>query len=154
MRCTRIRLQIVYDLHLFKKMVMNRKAISPVVATALLLVVAVVAVVAFQTWFNNFQSGQLSDVEQRANAGAALTVERLESDQTDSSVYVRNAGTDPISINSITLGDCATDSSGFTATASNVTNYTVTSCSLADGTAQDVVLVTADGVFQANLLVR
>ena len=34
-----------------------KKAISPVVATALLLVVAVVAVVGFQTWFNTYQTG-------------------------------------------------------------------------------------------------
>ena len=34
-----------------------RKSISPVVATALLLVVAVVAVTSFQSWFTTFQSG-------------------------------------------------------------------------------------------------
>lgn len=59
-------------------MVLNKKAISPVVATALLLVVAVVAVVGFQSWFTTYQSGVNAKVEAESNAGSALTVERLE----------------------------------------------------------------------------
>lgn len=46
----------------------GKKCISPVVATALLLVVAVVAVVGFQGWFQSYSSNMFSDVEiQSAN---------------------------------------------------------------------------------------
>ena len=51
----------------FSKMILsNKKVISPVVATALLLVVAVMAVVGFSGWFSSFQSGINSDVEQNS----------------------------------------------------------------------------------------
>ena len=46
---------------------MFKKSISPVVATALLLVVAVLSVVAFQTWYETFSSKLLADSEQKNN---------------------------------------------------------------------------------------
>ena len=75
-------------------MVYNKKAISPVVATALLLVVAVVAVVGFQTWFNTYQSGQLSEIEERATTGAVITLERLESER----VFLHNRGRETLNV--------------------------------------------------------
>ena len=57
---------------------MNKKAISPVVATALLLVVAVVAVVGFQTWFASYQSSVEAQVEDQAETGVAVSSERVE----------------------------------------------------------------------------
>ncbi len=71
-------------------MVFNKKAISPVVATALLLVVAVVAVVGFQTWFTGYNSATLAKVDSQSNSGASLTIERLE---VGGSIYIKNAGT-------------------------------------------------------------
>jgi len=50
----------------------SKRAISPVVATALLLVVAVVAVVSFQTWFGSFSSSTFSKVEIESNEGIML----------------------------------------------------------------------------------
>ncbi len=41
----------------------NKKGITPVVAVALLLVVAVLAVVGFQTWFGSYSSGLFSNAE-------------------------------------------------------------------------------------------
>ena len=49
----------------------QKKAISPVVATALLLVVAVVAVVGFQTWFNTYQSENFAKLNEQTAAGSA-----------------------------------------------------------------------------------
>ena len=67
---------------------MNKKAISPVVATALLLVVAVVAVVGFQTWFASYQSSVEAQVEDQAETGVALQSERVESDEDNTTVYL------------------------------------------------------------------
>jgi flagellin-like protein len=81
-------------------MVFNKKAISPVVATALLLVVAVVAVVGFQSWFTTFQSKQLTDVElQTSSGGASIAVERVQ----NNSVYILNRGATPITATGLTV---------------------------------------------------
>ncbi len=45
-----------------------RKAISPVVAIALLLIISVVSVVSFQTWFSNYNSGLAKNVETKDGA--------------------------------------------------------------------------------------
>lgn len=45
----------------------SKKAISPVVATALLLVVSVVSVVSFQSWYNSYQSDLFSDLNSNSN---------------------------------------------------------------------------------------
>ena len=73
----------------------NSRAISPVVATALLLVVAVVAVVGFQTWFNTYQSGLNSKVEQQSAAGSSITIERLEG-SANATIYLKNTATQKI----------------------------------------------------------
>lgn len=130
-------------------MVNTKKAISPVVATALLLVVAVVAVVGFQTWFNTYQSGQLADVEQKSAAGASITVERLE----NGTVYIKNVGSTNIDASSIAVSGC-TDPGATTLNASTVSTITLAGCSLTTGTTVDVVVVSSDGVFPETEIVR
>lgn len=130
-------------------MVFNKKAISPVVATALLLVVAVVAVVGFQTWFNTYQSGLNVQVEQQSQAGSAIRIERLETTQ----VYLRNAGNENVSLTSISVGptDCGVTE---TDVVPNTESYSFNTCSPVVGTSVDVVVVTDNGVFQEKHIVR
>ena len=45
----------------------SKKGIGTVIATALLLVVAVVFIVNFQTWFNTFEDSLEADVENKNN---------------------------------------------------------------------------------------
>jgi len=135
-------------------MVFNKKAITPVVATALLLVVAVVAVVGFQTWFNTYQSGLNTKVEQQSATGVAITVERLEASQ----VYLKNAGTTDINSSSITV-DGKPCISNVTTITSKVNNYSFNASvcntsTLIKGTAYDVVVVTDSGVFSSNQILR
>lgn len=66
----------------------QRKAISPVVATALLLVVAVVAVVGFQTWFNTYQSENFAKLNEQTATGSAINFQLLEND----TIYLTNSG--------------------------------------------------------------
>jgi len=134
-------------------MVFNKKGISPVVATALLLVVAVVAVVGFQTWFYTYQSGLQVKTEQQSNAGTAITIERLGTD----SLYLKNAGTSEINVNSITVGSDTSCNNSFNLPASSVTNvYVNASCSFNEttGTEVDVVVITNGGIYQETELVR
>ena len=56
----------------------NKFGVSPVVATALLLVVAVLSVVGFQGWFDNFSSSILVDVERDSSGSSSyLRVEKI-----------------------------------------------------------------------------
>jgi len=82
----------------------NKKAISPVVATALLLVVAVSAVVGFQTWFNTYSTGMFTNVEQQSSSNFNTGIENL----IGSTLYFKNGGTTNVTISSIKIGgnDC------------------------------------------------
>lgn len=140
-------------------MVLNKKAISPVVATALLLVVAVVAVVGFQTWFNTYQSGLNTKVEQQSAAGASLTIEMLE----NGTVYVKNTATSNVTL--LSSGTKVTSDAGVQSCDldvdsqvgfSSVTQVAL-NCSavnLVKGNVYNVVLVSADGVFSASAIAR
>jgi len=55
-----------------------KKAISPVIATALLLIVAVIAVVGFQIWFGTFSSGLFVKTQtQSSNSVSNTQIENL-----------------------------------------------------------------------------
>lgn len=138
---------------------MTKKAISPVVATALLLVVAVVAVVGFQSWFTTYQSGVNVKVEQNSKSGSALTIERVEGTD-DAVVYVKNSAVDPVQINTVKIIEDGTqlcaNTTAVNATASSVSSLGVAgdTCGMVTGSAYDVVLVTDGGVFSATQIAR
>jgi hypothetical protein len=69
-------------------MLKNKKAVHPVVAVALLLVVAVLSVVGFQSWFSSFSTEILVSVEQDTN------------NQIPSDIYVEDLTTNKIYIKS------------------------------------------------------
>ena len=84
---------------------LSKKAISPVVATALLLVVAVVAVVGFQGWFGDFSSKLNAKTETQSSINTFNTdIESVVA----SDVYFKNSGTENITINAVKLNgvDC------------------------------------------------
>jgi hypothetical protein len=85
----------------------TKKAVHPVVGTALLLVVAVVSVVSFQSWFQSFQSDVFSDVDIKSSTTTEISVEGIFGDD----LYI-NAGNNltitAIEINGI---DCSINGS-------------------------------------------
>jgi len=82
-------------------MFISKKALGPVVATALLLVVAVVAIVGFNTWFVDYSSKTFVDVENRDNSGEALEIKTISG----TTLYVKNSVEDNLSITSFEIGD-------------------------------------------------
>ena len=77
-----------------------KKAISPVVAVSLLLVVSVGAVVSFQGWFSEFSSTLLVDVEKEISSSSVnLNPEGI----VGNNLYFSNSGNSNISINSILI---------------------------------------------------
>ena len=77
-------------------MMRSRNAVTPVVATALLLVVAVVSVVGFQNWFVSFSSGVLASTE-----GKSSDLERVRLEIIDGNgfAYIYNALSENLTIN-------------------------------------------------------
>lgn len=72
----------------------QKKCISPVVATALLLVVAVTAVVGFQSWFQNFESNILANTQKQSLTDSNLKIEKV----IGNTLYLKSSGTDTISL--------------------------------------------------------
>ena len=133
-------------------MVLNKKAISPVVATALLLVVAVVAVVGFQAWFTTYQSDVTAQVEQEAQTGVQLTVERLEND----TIYLNNGGAEPVEVEEIRLdgSDCM-EGDEWDLSGNTLSNTDLDSdCTQDVGQSVSVVVQTDGGIFESTQIVR
>lgn len=126
----------------------NKKALSPVVATALLLVVVVVAVAAFSSWFTGYQSRLNSDVEERSNAENLITLQYLAADGT---LYLKNEGAADVTVNSIKVGANPCSATPTTLTASVVTEV-ATNCTTNANTANNVVVSTSSGVFSGTLI--
>jgi len=80
----------------------SKKGISPVVAMALLLVVSVVSVVTFQSWFSNYESEIFSDVVVKtvSNVDGKIKVDKLIGD----SLYILNNGGEEVEVNELTIG--------------------------------------------------
>lgn len=128
-------------------MVFNKKAISPVVATALLLVVAVVAVVGFQAWFNTYQSGLTGKIE--SQSGNLLTVNRLE----NGTVYIKNTGSAAVNVTDVYIKDaagnnlCTPMTTSFLIGANSLSTTSVADCgaNLTQGNTYTVLIFTESG---------
>lgn len=59
---------------------LNKKAISPIVTTALLLLVAVTAVITFQSWYKTYQSEVMTDIDQQSQGSNKITIQSIVGD--------------------------------------------------------------------------
>ena len=128
----------------------NKKGFSAVVATALLLVVAVVSVVAFGNWFANFQGDIQSGTQTQAQS-PSLIITRVS----NGSVWLNNRGTKivedvKVEINS---NDC-TPSSGSLDIMQGINKYeissTSTGCSLSKGDKVNIYVYSTTGSGQGT----
>ncbi len=60
---------------------MNKKAVHPIIAVGLLFVVAVVGVVAFQTWFNLYQGEVQNQIESKDTDSIQTKIDRIVNDE-------------------------------------------------------------------------
>ncbi len=73
----------------------NKKSLGAVVATALLLIIVVLGVLGFQTWFSTFQSELNSDIEIKSSNGISSSgIETIIGNK----LYFKNSGVNNISI--------------------------------------------------------
>ena len=125
----------------------SKKALGPVVAVALLLVVGVTAVIGFQTWYQGYSSQLFTQSESQ---GSDLTtgVERVVGD----TLYFKS-NKDNMTITRVQVGnqDCNYQNS----TQKGITQIDISSClqSTSTGTSQEVVIYTDQGVFSEKFTV-
>lgn len=81
---------------------MNKKAIGPVIASALLLVVAVIAVIGFQTWWGDYSSTILTNAELK-NSNDSISKSKIH-DLIGRSLYFENS-VDNLTILSVKVDD-------------------------------------------------
>lgn len=87
---------------------MAKKAISPVIAVSLILIVTVVSVVGFQTWFGSFSSKVFTDVDSQSNVDKqAVAIETISGEK----LYVKNSGNEEVTLMTIKINgkECDVD---------------------------------------------
>jgi formylglycine-generating enzyme required for sulfatase activity len=127
----------------------SNKAISPVVAIALLLVVAVVAVVGFQVWFNTYSSSLFSDVEGQSSSGTFNTMIKTV---IGSSLYFNN-GFSNLTITDIKVDGTSCNISG--SYGSGLTEIDLGNCTLnAITSVPEVVIYTDEGIFSKKIFLK
>jgi surface protein len=120
----------------------KKKAISPIIGSTLLLVVAIIASIAFQNWFQSFQSVGFNDVNNQATISDDVEIEEILGDN----LYL-NAGTKLV-INSIEIGGIDCEISG---TYSELSKIDISSClELVTNPIVNVIITTEDSVISST----
>ena len=140
----------------------SKKAIGPVIATALLLVVAVVAAVGFNTWFGTYSSQLNSKIESDSSNSLVITIERLEAAAVDTatSIYLRNKGSLNQSITSLKVvknGITYCSNSSTVNIDENAVSVYPVNCgggALVSGTSYNVLVIYGGGIVQASQIAR
>jgi flagellin-like protein len=104
-----------------ENMMKSRKAISPILATLLLIVIAVAAIVVTYAWIMTYMSSA------GHQAGVMLTKDNIEWPSEKIIIYVRNTGTSDAVISAVYVGTSATNLTKVSPT------YDPSSSVLADG---------------------
>ncbi|MCB9370885.1 SBBP repeat-containing protein [Candidatus Woesearchaeota archaeon] len=123
-----------------------RRGISPVVAVALLLVVAVVAVVMFSAWFDSFRSSLFTAAETKTSESQTVDIIDLVGEE-----LFFQAGTNT-SVSSVTVSNNECDFSSGVFSGLHV--FDLTSCLDASGSSVEAVVVTDKGIYSKTFFVR
>lgn len=115
----------------------NNKGLTPVVATSLLLVVGVLAIVSFDNWYSVFSSSLFADVETQSSISFDVGIDRLIGE----SLYVK-AG-DNLEISNVIIDGINCDING---SYSDIVSLNVSSCLNSSLITHEVVLVTSSGI--------
>jgi len=127
-----------------------KKCISPVVATALLLVVAVTAVVGFQGWFGTYSTKILSGVE--SSSANDITTSRIET-IVGNSLYIKN-DYDNLTIKDIKVNgySCFDSETNYS---KGILEINITDCIVNLNVSNpDVVVVTDKGLIEKKVYVK
>ncbi|MDA3854840.1 MAG: hypothetical protein PF569_01180 [Candidatus Woesearchaeota archaeon] len=125
---------------------LNKKAISPVVAIALLLVVSVVAVVGFQNWYQSYSSEMFSDLETESNSNEKLDIQTV----IGNTLYVVSGSSSNVTLNKLQIGgiDCTIDKN----LSNGMNEINVSSClgNVSDST-PEIMIMTEDRIVKESV---
>ena len=129
---------------------MYKKAISPVVAVSLLLVVAVISIVGFQSWFNTFSTSTLSGVESQGSGDVIATGAKTV---VGGQLYFNNGYNGALEVTRVTIGgqDC-----NFTGSISSGLQNLTLSNNCTNGLSSavsEIVVYTNKGIFSSKMKV-
>lgn len=127
-----------------------KKAISPVIATALLLIVAVIAVVGFQIWFGTFSSGLFVKTQtQSSNSVSNTQIENL----IGNSLYFKNGNTANLTITSVKIN--GVDCNYIGNLSYGITEINITNC-ISNLTTQisEVVVYTPNEIYSKKIYIK
>lgn len=119
----------------------TKKGLGAVVATSLLLIVGVVAVTSFQSWYQTFQSTALVDVKENSDNSNALTIEQV----IGSKVYVNSRANKNITLDSIQIGGVQCNVS-FQILTKGINEIDIGLCALGAQNSGDILVATDNGV--------
>lgn len=132
----------------------GKKAIGPVVAIALLIVVAVSSVIGFQTFFQSYQSGIQSKVETRSETNV-LDILYVESNIDKTVIYVINSKASTYTvINSVKIDNSACSLIGSDVVDINSVTQVSVNCLVSRNDDVEIMLVTDNGVYSEKFLAK
>lgn len=128
---------------------MYRKGIGPVVAIAMLLIVATVGVVGFQNWFDDYSSKTFVDVESKSNTAIDknLNIEIIEGN----SLFIKNDIGDNLSVTILKIEDNICNLSNLSL---GMNEIDISDCLNNTGSVVDVVLISKSNVLVKTLFVK
>ncbi|MCB9370977.1 hypothetical protein H6501_05235 [Candidatus Woesearchaeota archaeon] len=124
----------------------TKKAISPVIAVALLLVVAVVAVIFFSTWFDSFRSALFTKVESDTANSQSVGIVDLVGDEL---FFQAGTGT-AVSIVKVSGNNCEFSTGKF----SGLHVFNLGSCLNASGDSVEATVLTDKQVYSQKFFVK
>ncbi len=127
--------------------IFNKNAISPVVATALLLVVAVVAVISFQTWFYGYFSSLSATVEEQSVSVEGIQIETIIGNK----IYLSNpfSVSQPLVDVSIDSINCYLDKNNVS---SGIDEFNIEGCnSVIESGSKEVIVRTENSIIAKTL---
>jgi len=121
-----------------KKMLKSKEGISPILATLLLIVIAVAAVIVTYAWVMTFTATQTGRAGKMIEFDSAV----IDASSDAVTVYVRNEGTEAVTLDKVYI-----DGVDYTQYVDSPTNFPTAGCSLP---VEDTVTITLNGT-QAGL---
>ena len=84
-------------------MISNKKSVSPVIATMLLVLVAVLAALALMNWFSEFQSEQTAEIDSAVGNLNTVSIKEVINISGKTKVLFSNTGSSQVNIEKIQI---------------------------------------------------
>jgi len=133
----------------------SKKCIGPVVAIALLIVVAVSSVIGFQSWFGAFQSNIQTKSETSSSNYITIDLNYAENSGTSMKIYYSNPSSIYIPVNEIKINSIVCTIIGSdTLVENSITEIEVTGCSVSSRENAKIVLITPKGIYEEDVYIK